>query len=151
MGLNKVSLKEFFIFFVLLLIIIFLEIYRVSFIFNFHFNLFLLFLIFSLNYLSFFEFLILGGSGFFIFDYLFFDNLLFFLFGTLISSFFYLTFHRFFEKNNLFGILIFIFLGEILINSFFGLKNLISFSFLSELFLTLILGVIFWTILKFFE
>lgn len=148
---QKVSLKKFLIFLIFLFLVIFFEIFKISWIFDFHFNLFLIFLIFSLNYLGLFEALILGGAGFFIFDYLFSYHYFFFFLGILMISFFYFLSSKFFEKNSLFGILIFLFLGEIFLNLFFGPKNLISFSFLKELLPTLILGVSFWVSLKLLE
>ena len=151
MRIEFVSLKEFFGFLIIFLVVIFLEALRAFFIFGLHFNLFLIFLVFSLNYLGIFEYLILGAGGFFIFNYLFFQNFWFFLGGCLMLLLFYFFYHKFFEKNNLFGILILIFLGEILINSFFGIKYLFSFSFLFEIFPTLILATIIWGSLKFFE
>ncbi|MCD6412229.1 hypothetical protein J7K91_00915, partial [bacterium] len=76
---------------------------------------------------------------------------LFFFLGILMISFFYFLSSKFFEKNSLFGILIFLFLGEIFLNLFFGAKNLISISFLKELLPTLILGISFWASLKLLE
>ena len=150
-GFQKASLKNFLIFLFFLFLVIFFEIFKISWIFDFHFNLFLIFLVFSLNYLGLFEALILGGAGFFIFDYLFSYHYLFFLSGILMILFFYFLSSKFFEKNNLFGILIFLFLGEIFLNLFFGPKNLISLSFFKELLPTLALGLAFWASLKLLE